>query len=321
MPILHKITHYFVSLNYEAQAQAQAPTAEEEDRLGSPQDPRRSTKKSSQSRNTRSSRSEDSDSDQSNSHVLQDSIHQNRQRRREETMAPRTRASKAQKLASKPTTTSTERALEVDVVQVSKRDCDRLEKENQELKEKEAWNQKRASMVVNSEEPGAESAAMHALIKRVVGTELWKVCKFIRNDKFHFKAHKVVLSDLDLREMKGLTGDELKAAHLIWIEKHKTMIAHLLNERRNYVLQQLQTLVRNYVIEGRVDELPTVEEMKKLVYRDGMDSEASKDQKRRMDYLFEKYWDVLMPIVAGNKFWAPKQHWHLLLSFAKKGRR
>ena len=123
-------------------------------------------------------------------------------------MAPRTRASKAQKLASKRSTNSTESVFEVDIVQVPKRDYYRLEKENHELKEKEEWNQKRARLVVNSEGAGAESTAMYSLIKKVVSTELWKVCKFIRNDKFHTKACRVVLKNLKLWEMQGLSGDE-----------------------------------------------------------------------------------------------------------------
>ena len=173
-------------------------------------------------------------------------------------------------------------------------------------------------MILNSNKCGAESKAMFALIKKVVNTELWKVCKFIKNKDFHYKACMVVLRKLQLREMEGLEDEELEAAQQIWVEAHKSQIASLLNERRNYVIQQLGKEVRDHVVKGKLDELPTVEEMRKLVNRDGMDADVPKEEKARMDPLFDKYWDVLIPIVAGNQHWAPKYRWHSQLSFAKR---
>ena len=198
-------------------------------------------------------------------------------------------------------------------------ELDKIQMDLEKLKEKDDLNKQRARLVVNSKKDGAESKAMEALIKKVVNSDLWKVCKFIRNEAFQKKAARLVLKKLNLQEMQGLEGDELEAAETIWINNNKSMITRLLNDRRNYVIQQLGKVVVTHAADGKLDELPNVEQMKKLVKRNGMDSSVlEKEELDNMLSLFDKYWDVLLPIVAGNTHWATKHRWHNLLSFAKR---
>ena len=225
----------------------------------------------------------------------------------------RTSGRSKQKKAHK-TTPEDEQAI----VKRQQEQLDKLEKENRMFKEREELNQKRAALVIHGKKNVGQKKAMLALLKKIVFHKLWKRCKFIKNDKFFFKAGTLVVRKLDLQEMEGLEGQELEAAGRMWIEANKPLIATLLNERRNYVIQQLGKEVRDRVIAGKLDELPTVEEMRKLVHREGMDSSATKEEKANLDAKFELYWDVLIPIVAGCDNWPAKIRRSSLLSFAEK---
>lgn len=288
--------------------------SDEEDLVGGyGQDSRRSGKQGSRSGKKRNSRSDDySDSDQENRHPLDESIHRNRHRYRTDshpTMAASTRNKSKSQNPKKG---------QQDAIDRQQAELDKLAKENQELKEKEALAQQRAKMVVISSSNGAEGQAMTALIKKVVNTDLWKNCKFIKNDKFAEKAAKLVLRKLNLQEMEGLQGDQLEAAQKIWLNANKSKICSMLNDRRNYVIQQLGVVFKEAAAANKLDTLPNVAEMKDLVLREGMDADVSKEQKAKMDALLDKYWDVLMPVVAGHKHWAPKQRWNSMMSFGKR---
>ena len=287
--------------------------SDDEDLVGGyGQDSRRSGKQGSRSGKKRNSRSDDdSDSDRENRHPLDESIHHNRQRYRTDSHPDSTMVASTRK--NKSANTKKQDAKDRQQAQL-----DKLAKENQELKEKAALANQRAKMVVNSSSNGAEGQAMTSLIKKVVNTKLWKNCKFIKNDKFAEKAAKFVLRKLKLQEMEGLDGDQLAAAEKIWVNANRSKICSMLNDRRNYVIQQIGVVFKEAAASNKLDELPNVDEMKALVMREGMDSDATKEQKAKMDAFFDKYWDLLMPIVAGHKHWAPKQRWNLMLSFGKR---
>lgn len=291
--------------------------SDDEDLVGGyGQDSRRSGKQGNRSGKKRHSRSDDDqDSDQENRQPLDESIHRNRHRYRTDSHPD---INMAATRTSKSKSTNPKKGAKDDVKDRQQAQLDKLAEENKALKEKEALAKQRAKMVVNSSSNGAEGQAMTALIKKVVNVELWKNCKFIKNDKFAEKAAKLVLRKLKLQEMEGLEGDQLAAAEKIWVNAHKSKICSMLNDRRNYVIQQLGVLFKDFAAAGKLDELPTPTEMKDLVMRENMDGNADKDQKAKMDAFLDKYWDALMPIVAGHKHWAPKQRWNSLMSFAKR---
>ena len=262
--------------------------------------------------------SDDSDSDQENRRPLQKSIHHNRQRYRTDShpdiMTKGTRTSGRIKGKKQKNSREDEQAI----VKRQQEQLDKLQKENQMFKEKEELNKKRAAIAVHSKKNSGQQKALMGVMRKIVNSQLWKRCKFIKNKQFFLKACHFVLDKLNLQEMEGLKDAELEAAQDSWIEAHKSSIASLLNDRRNYVIQQLGKEVRDRVVAGKLDEIPNVEEMRKLVTRDGMDGNATKEDKANLDAKFELYWDVLIPIVAGCDHWPAKVRRSALLSFAEK---
>ena len=80
----------------------------------------------------------------------------------------------------------------------------------------------------------ANQKAMSREVAKCTKQQLWKVCKFIKNENKLIKATRFVMRNLELAEMEGLEGQELAEAEEIWIATYKDDVRQALNKQRNY---------------------------------------------------------------------------------------
>ena len=277
---------------------------------------RSTTKQRKPSRNGRSShhrkkhhKSEASD-DQTESprRPLASSVHQNRQLQRlnnHPNMAPRskTRGSKraAQEVAEQEDDTTKENeALKLQLHRLTKR-----------MKAERTGKKKKAKS-------GTESA-MEREVRKKTKQGLWKVCKFIKSEAKLGKATKFVMEKMTLVEMEGLTGTALIDAQEIWKAEYKPEVRKSLNKQRNYAQQELRELMEEEVFpKNKEAEFPTDNEILELCMRDKLDDKTDEAERKRYQVLFDNYWNVLIPKVAGHYAWGPTKRHHGLLSEMKQ---
>ncbi len=114
-------------------------------------------------------------------------------------------------------------------------------------------------------------------------------------------------------ELDGKTGPDLAHAEEIWIATHKNDVRKAINDQRNYVHQEVHTLIDALFKKEKGNTLPNLEEMKLIVMRDNMDDSADKNECAKLTLLFIEHWRTLMPKVAGHWAWSPnKREYHLL---------
>ena len=119
-------------------------------------------------------------------------------------------------------------------------------------------------------------------------------------------------------ELEGLEGAELAEAEETWKNAYASTIRIALNKQRNYVQQEVREVMELVFREQKEAEYPNVEQMMNIIVRDKMDRDTPKPERELYEKLFDNYWNVLIPKVAGHSSWGPNKRHHGLLSFHKE---
>ena len=140
---------------------------------------------------------------------------------------------------------------------------------------------------------------------------LWKRVKFLKDETQITDATEKVMQKMNLRSLKGLSGNEKINAEQTWIAENRDTVRLVLNYWRNYVQQELHKLmfvdvwVPNSVHDA--DSVPNADQILKLALRDGI------AKNKGLEKMFDFYWDHLMSKVANNASWGPaKRHKELM---------
>jgi hypothetical protein len=153
--------------------------------------------------------------------------------------------------------------------------------------------------------------AMLQAVKKATKRELWKTCKFIKNEAFLHKATNFVMNKLQLAEMDGKTGKLLIKTEEIWKEVHKDTVREAMNKQRNYVNGEVQKFVFGALCKDRTD-IPNIEEIKDLALREKLDDKTDDAVREDMEKKFVVYVSELLPRVAGATYWGPgNRNYHL----------
>ena len=147
------------------------------------------------------------------------------------------------------------------------------------------------------------SDAMASAVKKCTNQELWKICKFFKNDNFLRKGTNFVMQKLELAELQGLDLKERIKKEEIWKELHAPVVRESLNKHRNYVCGEIQKLVYEALCKDQTADLPNKKEIKQLMTRDKLEEDTEPALKADMEAKFVTYVNVLLPKVAGNKYW------------------
>jgi hypothetical protein len=179
------------------------------------------------------------------------------------------------------------------------------------------------------DKPKGETGAMYGQVMKHTKGFLWHTCKFLKNENKLMKATSMIMDRMNLRELEGKTGQDLVEAQEMWMAKHKNHVRVELNCQRNYVQQELRVFMMNEVFaKGKEDEWPDPKQIRALALRDGLQEICEEDangeetpkqiEDREMnEKLFDKYWDVLIPKVAGFQNWQPARRHYGLLSYSE----
>jgi len=160
------------------------------------------------------------------------------------------------------------------------------------------------------------SEAMANAVKKCTKKDLWKVCKFIKNDDFLRKGANFVMQKLELSDLDGIPVKERIKREEIWKEVHGPIIRETLNKHRNYVSGEIQKVVYEALKSDQDDLLPNKKEVRLLMLRDCLDEETEAEVREDMENKFVTYVNDLLPKVAGNKYWGPStRHYYLPSSY------
>lgn len=242
---------------------------------------------------------------------LADSVHFNKQGQRIENhpTMPGTRSGKGKgsKKAPPPARSATAKNDEVDE-----------DKEKAELKLKLARMQKRMKLdrTGASKSTSGTQSAMQNCVRKCTKTKLWKICKFIKSPGKLDKGVKFVMESLDLQELDGLEGQELVEAQETWKAQYSPDVRTALNKQRNYCQQELREVMERECFKPeKEDEFPNEKEILDVVLRNKLDENTPDEERERFEMIFDNYWNVLVPKVAGHSSWGPaKRHYQLLSS-------
>ena len=156
------------------------------------------------------------------------------------------------------------------------------------------------------------SDSVATAIKDCVNRDLWKFCKFIKNEDFLRKATNYVMQKLDLKELKGLSDKDTIKEEEIWKEVHGPTVREALNKHRNYVSGEIQKVYYEALKKPDTSHLPNPKEIKQLMQRLKLDESTDDDEREVMEKKFVTYVNDLLPKVAGNKWWGPgTRHYYL----------
>jgi hypothetical protein len=156
-------------------------------------------------------------------------------------------------------------------------------------------------------------AAMEREIAKAVQLYLWPSVKFLVDEPMLAAITGNLFDKMDLGEKDGKSGPELVLAKTIWVAKWKETVGQCYNTHRNYVQQQVHDLIRDAIKEGNHDpDWPNEKLAYQLALRQGMGDEEDGDG--HMKDLMVKYWDKLLPCVAGGATrWSPsKRHYQTI---------
>ena len=197
-----------------------------------------------------------------------------------------------------------------------------MEKENEKLKLELLRAKKKIKLeqtgAPRSGTPGTESA-MQREVKKCAKNILWKVCKFLKNDAKLSKATKYVMETLVLSEHEGLEGAELIEAQEVWKKTCEVDVRTALNRQRNYVQQELREVMEEECFQkNMIEEFPNEEQILDVVLRIKLDDQTPEAERLVHEKLFDNYWNVLIPKVAGHSHWGPSKRHHELMSFGKE---
>jgi hypothetical protein len=189
---------------------------------------------------------------------------------------------------------------------------ERLKKENFRLKKREKYSlQFKKKGPKNDDKP----SAMQREVQKRTKTDLWPVMKFIGSEEKLISATIFVMKRINPRELDKMEdGYEKIDKEEEWIAEYKGDVRIGLNNQRNYVQQELRELYHKLHESGDEACLPNVRQILQLLERKGL---QKGDNKARMEAFFDKYWDALLPKVAGHANWPPTRRHYLLLSTAE----
>jgi hypothetical protein len=211
-------------------------------------------------------------------------------------------------------------------VEDDQEDCTKIDssnkKENEMLKMKLLRLQKklkldRTGAARNSASSGTQTAMVRE-VSKCTKSKLWKVCKFIKNHAKLDKATKFVMETLDLTEMEGLKGKELVEAQEVWKAKYSGVVRQALNKQRNYVQQEIRHVLLQNFKQNKEKEFPNIDQMLELIMRNKLDEDTEEAERHLYEKIFDNYWNVLMPKVAGHARWGPTKRHYELLSTGKE---
>jgi hypothetical protein len=190
------------------------------------------------------------------------------------------------------------------------------EKENAELKAKLARVTKQIQLERNGKmgKQTTNQEAMSREVQKCAKQKLWKVCKFIKNDKKLRKATRFVMKQLELADFVGLEGADLVDAEEVWIATYKEDVRKALNKQRNYVQQECRDLMMQVFKDNKTAEFPSYEELEELCKRDKLDKKTPEVERKVYQTKFDNYVDVMLPKVAGHQAWNPNHRYYSLVS-------
>ena len=242
---------------------------------------------------------------------LADSIHTNRKQQRLNQHPMAGGKGKQQRAAAQATRASTRNS------ERANQERDEAQKENEELKQQLRALTKRLKLERGgkSKVRNTTQKAMVNVVDKCTKQKLWKVCKFFKNDSKLVKGARFVMSELDLAELEGLEGADLIDAQETWMATYKDDVRIALNRQRNYVQQELRDIMIKAFKENKENEFPNVEQMRLLVVRDKLCTETPDEERKKFEALFDNYWTVLIPKVAGHHAWGPNKRHYCLMSY------
>ena len=197
---------------------------------------------------------------------------------------------------------------------------DTTQKENEALKLELARIRKKIKLEQSgkSAQKSSTQTAMEREVRKCAKTKLWKVCKFIKNSSKLDKAVKFVMEALDLQELEGLKGTALVDAQETWMATYKVEVRTALNKQRNYVQQELREVMQQVFKENKEAEFPNEKQILHLILREKLDDDTPEKERKAYEKMFDNYWNVLIPKVAGHSSWGPSKRHHELLSTGKE---
>ena len=156
-----------------------------------------------------------------------------------------------------------------------------------------------------------ESATI-GLVWDTTREQFFPICKFLANDAQLVSATEWVLDRCSIEAFEGLEGKKLAEVKEEWIQKCKDKVLEAINSYRNYIQNQMKNKFQNFINEHGVDKLPTTEEIGNVALRLRLMDKTPNLE--RYQFVFDFYWDVLVPIVASHKRWGPGKRHHCLMS-------
>ena len=161
----------------------------------------------------------------------------------------------------------------------------------------------------------AETRLVHSTTKK----QLFKICKFVKDNNQLMKATRIVMGLLKLKSLEGLQDEALVVAEETWIAANMDTVRLGINDHRNYIQNELHKLMFQEIWKAapeRANEVPTPKEILQLALRNGL---GDKDPNREaMEAKFDFYWDEMMPKVSGHVHWSPTKRHTYLMSYGKQ---
>jgi hypothetical protein len=156
------------------------------------------------------------------------------------------------------------------------------------------------------------------LVYNTAKTRLFKIAKFIADEKQLNGATDKVMKMLDLACFEGKRGKALIDAQEEWKANNREIVRNAINDWRNYVQSELHKhLFKTIFPSKREAELPTPAEMYQVALREGLNDDDP-DQERMQECL-DIYWDELLSKVAGHSSWGPGKRHHGCISDSRPG--
>ena len=163
--------------------------------------------------------------------------------------------------------------------------------------------------------PGQRRSNMPQYLKQFnkeMKQDVWIAGKaFITHKADHkcWKACEQIMRKINPPEFHGLKGATLKVYEERWIKAHLPFTASSMNNCRNYFYSQVQKVYKAAFLDGKLDELPNVLEMRMLLRRTW-----PQNDNKWMEKLVVIYHDVLLPAVAGCPRWGPTNRCKRIIS-------
>jgi hypothetical protein len=137
-------------------------------------------------------------------------------------------------------------------------------------------------------------------IKMVVTEEVWRYIKFLPEKKSEQDwVFGVIVDGLAARYRSVRNKIAKKGGRELFISNHSTTMANCINDLRNGCINKTRLACNNYMSSTKIDDLPTVEHIKKCALRT-IDLE---DPAQLAAYKW--YWTVLIPACCGST-----KHWN-----------